>query len=532
MKRFLQTLILLPLAFVATSCDGFFALKTDDTLTGKESYAELAELNSAFIGVAATFHDVVEHTVIISELMGDLMTPTTNAADDYWDIFNHQVKTGNAVASPAPYYRAIIACNDFTRHALAFNRDKPGLIDENTFHAMLAEVLRYRLWCYLTLGKIYNEAIYFDHAISDKIDLAGCPVWDLDKIVEQATLAMEQGMIGVDLTLKLNWNLVVKGATESWNLVGIDPSALLGELYLWGKRPDKALLTLMKFVGSDTRRAMPDIPSANRATAWKNNIINGSLSEMVTMMPYSATYNQKNMLPYYFSNVPPNLYRLAPTARLREMYARSVDGDRYRRQSTIGEENGQSVIVKYHAPGNPGRDYNASIPLYRLADVYLMIAEAHNRLGLFGETIQSEYREIAMCFINSGLRAYWTGSNFKQPFGNTAIYPSTLQSNAGIRGRVGAGNVDWRALLPRDATVDQTARLIDSLVANETALECAYEGKRWFTLLRAARHWNDPAIIADVVSLKATGANRDALRRRLMDPSAWFIKYEHLQATK
>ncbi|MDR1272946.1 MAG: RagB/SusD family nutrient uptake outer membrane protein [Odoribacteraceae bacterium] len=532
MKRYLHALILIPLAILGVSCDEFFALNTDDTLTEEQNYTELAELHSGFLGVAATFHDVVGHTVVISELMGDLMTPTSNAGDEYWDIFNHEVKANNSVASPAPYYRAIITCNDFLRHALEFNASKPGLIDENTFHSMLAEVIRYRIWCYLTLGKIYNEAIYFDFSISDKIDLNACPVWDLDKIVEQSTLMMEQGVLGVNLMLKLDWNLVIKGTTAAWNLMGINPSALLGELYLWGGKHDKALLTLMSLVSSDTRYAMAEIAAANRNTTWKNNIMSSSSTEMVSVMPYSLTYNQKNMLPYYFSNVAPNLYYLAPTGRLREMYSYSANGDVYRRQATIGEENGRDVIVKYHAPGNPSRDYNAAIPLYRVADLYLMIAEAHNKLRLFGETIDTEYREIAMCFINSGLKTYWSGSNFKQPFGNAAVYATTLQTNAGIRGRIGAGNVNWRAALPVGASVDQTMRLIDSLIVNETALECAYEGKRWFTLVRMARHWNDPAFIADVVSRKVTGDNREAVRQRLMDEENWFIKYEHLQVMK
>jgi hypothetical protein len=521
-------LILIPL--VLLSCDGFFALNTDDTLTEEQNYTELAELSSGFIGVAATFHDVVAHTVIISELMGDLMTPTANASDDYWDIFNYQTKTTNSVATPAPYYRTIIACNDFIRHALDFNEKSPGLIDGNTFQAMLAEVIRYRIWCYLTLGKIYNEAVYFDFSISDKIDLADCPVWDLDKIVEQSTLMMEQGILGIDLKLTLNWNLIIKGTTETWNRMGINPSALLGELYLWGGRYDQALLTLMELVNSASRYAMEDI--ANRATTWKNNITSTTATEMVTVMPYSLTNNQKNMLPYYFSNVPPNLYYLAPTGRLRELYAPSTNGDIFRRQSTIGEENGQNVIVKYHAVGNPSREYNAAIPLYRVADLYLMIAEAHNKLHLFGETFDTEFREIAMSFVNAGLQQYWSGSSFKQPFGNTAIYSTILQRNAGIRGRIGAGTVNWRSMLPANPTTDQTMRLIDSLIVNETALECAYEGKRWFTLLRLARYWNDPAFIAEPVSKKATGDNREAIRQRLMNTNNWYIKYNHLQATK
>jgi hypothetical protein len=532
MKRY--TFYLLPLLLACGACDKFFALDTDDTLSEEQHYTELAELNSAFLGVPATFRDVLDHTIIISELLGDLMTPTTNAGDDYWDIFNYAVKDNNHAASPAPYYRTIIACNDFIRHALAFYEKSPGLIAENTFHSMLAEVFRYRIWCYLTLGKLYNEAVYFDYSISDKIDLKNCPVLNLDQIVEQSILMMEQGVMGIDLNLKLDWLLVIKGTTDAWNYMGINPQALLGELYLWGGRYRDALYTLMGLVNSNTRYAMPLLSSP--ASTWKSNLNNNASTEMVSVLSYNASYGQKNMLPYYFSNVYPNLYYFAPTTWMSELFRNSpTTGTEIRTRSTVGEEGGSRVITKYHTTGSPSREYNTAIPIYRVADIYLMIAEVHNKLKFFGEKVgdDTEPRDIAMCFINNGLKTWWQSStsSFKQPFGNTALYSTNLQTNAGVRGRVTSSNINWRILLPSNPTEEQTMRLIDSLIVNETALECAYEGKRWFTLLRMARYWDDPAFLAAIVSRKGTSdANREATRQALMDRNRWFIKYEHLKA--
>lgn len=67
---------------------------------------------------------------------------------------------------------------------------------------------------------------------------------------------------------------------------------------------------------------------------------------------------------------------------------------------------------------------------------------------------------------------------------------------------------------------------MDSLIAEETALEAAYEGKRWFTLLRMAKHSNNPAFLADQVCKKFSEGEREKYRTYLMDPRNWFIKYD------
>ena len=70
--------------------------------------------------------------------------------------------------------------------------------------------------------------------------------------------------------------------------------------------------------------------------------------------------------------------------------------------------------------------------------------------------------------------------------------------------------------------------MLDSLIAEEVALESAFEGKRWFTLLRMAKNSGQAAKLADQVCKKFPEGEREKYRQLLMNPENWFIKYNHL----
>lgn len=69
---------------------------------------------------------------------------------------------------------------------------------------------------------------------------------------------------------------------------------------------------------------------------------------------------------------------------------------------------------------------------------------------------------------------------------------------------------------------------MDSLIAEETALEAAFEGKRWFTLMRIAKQRNKPAFLADEISKKFPEREREEYRTYLMNPENWYIKYNQI----
>ena len=54
------------------SCDNFFNPESGDMLLEKDHFKKAPELKAAFIGVAASFQDVAEHAIIVSEETGGI----------------------------------------------------------------------------------------------------------------------------------------------------------------------------------------------------------------------------------------------------------------------------------------------------------------------------------------------------------------------------------------------------------------------------------------------------------------------------
>ena len=68
------------------------------------------------------------------------------------------------------------------------------------------------------------------------------------------------------------------------------------------------------------------------------------------------------------------------------------------------------------------------------------------------------------------------------------------------------------------------AYLIDQIM-EEKAREMAFEGERFYDLMRIAKRNNDPAFLADRVAAKFKGADREAMRALLMIEQNWYINY-------
>ena len=102
----------------------------------------------------------------------------------------------------------------------------------------------------------------------------------------------------------------------------------------------------------------------------------------------------------------------------------------------------------------------------------------------------------ALAIVNDGLKTipYWTRT-------------------MGIRGRV--------YLQSRE--MPGTKELLEDVIMSERAMELAFEGKRWFDLMRVARARGDAAYLADKVAAKFSGSEREEVRNRLMDMNNWYL---------
>ena len=540
-----------------SSCDSYFDVATEDMLDVSEAYKEKSTVYAGMMGLAATFRETADHHIILSELLGDLMKPTPTAPDECWDVFRYKATNGNSFASPAPYYKLIINCNDFLKHTIAYNKNYPSALATNVYRGMISSALTYRAWSYLQIGKIFGEAVYYDMVFTDDNEEMPSKVMKLDELVEELIFNLKNGVDGVNGFQTLDWNNLISPQNtytdESWSRVSIAADVLLTELYLWAKDYTNAAKTALNYVSNSGSNFKLDIFQSNNANMMWYKMFTSPFSsdcikEVCTYTPFNFEKRQTSKLQYYFSSLAPNVYYFMPVQNAQLRFYNQITGeskneltgetglvrgtDTYRRTGTFVYENGKTVIAKYHMD-KKNYEHDSPIYIYRAPEIYLMIAEALSGLG--GETNIAAADSI----VSVGLKSSWNSDHFEKPF-EAPIFGKSLNVFPGIRGRAKMGadfiryHVDTLQYPGKTdlEKIQKAARekfVLDSLIAEETALELAYEGKRWFTLMRIARNTEDPAFLAKQAAKKFDFGEGQLYEKWLMNPENWFIKWNQSQ---
>jgi hypothetical protein len=169
------------------------------------------------------------------------------------------------------------------------------------------------------------------------------------------------------------------------------------------------------------------------------------------------------------------------------------------------------------------------VPMYRRTMVYLRYAEALNRAGL----PQSAFVVLKYGICEDYLKANVDTLELKQG-GDLLTFDPNVFTKDEVIGVHSLGSGDTQAnayytlpmpasaLATRQDTVDYQIPLVEDMIIEEMALEGAFEGYRYYDLMRVALRRNAPEYLADPIS-KQNGKADDALRALLMDKKNWYL---------
>jgi len=351
---------------------------------------------------------------------------------------------------------------------------------------------------------------------------------------------------------------------------------LLGDLYLWkgsvleGEGNSTSAKTNYANAASIYHNLMVRenlIISRANATSWTfnaselpsniapnqdnwSNVYTMNLTEGVTAIASSADYGTPFILDSLSFNrmIAPTENSIANWDNQVYYYSKSIvtDGDLRKRGSISTEfrntENvtyrfDEPIITKFLRMSNVNQKV---ILLYRNSLLYLRYAEAVNRLGCsnlsfatlkFGLT-----NDLAgMADIQTQITAKMGGSvpsymSFSASSFNRTATGSSDYLNVGVHARGCGLNLSQTISTLVDTlfyripygVVDSAAMIyVEDKIVEELALETAYEGNRFHDLMRVALRRNEPAYLADRVSVKY--ANQAGMRARLMNPTTWYL---------
>lgn len=505
--------VLVSILFTGFGCsDDFFNEKAGDRITPDQHYNSLVDANVSLRGAIIYLQDYMPNLIMLDGLRSDAMDVTSNADQYLEEINNHIFTKDNPYTDPSDLYKVIVNVNEVLHNIdqIAAN-DKN--YDELTAHAYKGALIGLRAWTYLTLVRLYNQAAYFEtNMVSVPENLTQITMSKeviIDLLIEQLLPYIHDNTTG-DQTIELRIDHYMNN------------KAILGELYLEQNNYPEAIKYLKLACESYLDQpAQYKVDRTYRDAAWSTIFFNAQSNQLenISVIPYSRAEDQFNPLPDWMGYN--KQFMVKPTTALVDSFMSQISlagapVDWYRGIGITFDFNitewindstyiFQPYITKYAIDQNDPS--SSDIIISRAADVHLLLAEAYNRLG--DPTSQA----YALMLLNDGVNA-------KNP--KPAQF-TRWSGNLGIRGRVYLQS----RVIPEDLPADSVLLLIEDYIMAERAMELAFEGKRWFDLVRIAERRNDPSYLADKVAAKFAGTGKyNEIHAKLMNPANWYLPFE------
>jgi hypothetical protein len=206
---------------------------------------------------------------------------------------------------------------------------------------------------------------------------------------------------------------------------------------------------------------------------------------------------------------------------VREMLRLRRNG--YLKESLDYMENVDTVIYKYTF-NKTEYDQDRHFIIYRAAGIHLYAAEIYARWEYYQSGIIRPNVNKSLNILNDG------------------TYDQN-QNRLGVRGRVGFGDGDDAVAVgniiyqhdPHTNEVigylDYTGNLLkkqeylEDQIITERARELAFEGERFYDLMRVAKRRGDPSYLAEKVAAKFSGTKAIEIRQFLMNEENWYVPF-------
>lgn len=464
----IKHIIVLVALLMQVSCNDWLELLPPGGLIREEFWKTKEDVEAGLMGAYDAMSRLDGLFFIFGEIRADMVKGDVNQSSDQRRISQNNIYPENPLSNWERFYQVINYCNEVIKNA-PLVKEIDNTFTDYQLKGLLAEAYFLRSLTYFYLVRIFKDVpLVLEPSESDNTDFY------LPKSDEAVVLAQ----ITKDLEEYRNFAIAdgyptlaeIKGRASK---AAFD--ALLADIALWNYEYEKVLQYVARI---EQNREIVLMPSGK----WFEMYYPGNSLESIFEFQYDQSKSQNNSL-YGMTNR--LSYNYDPSQRALEMFAR-----RYARELVRGEDasikrygDDDYIIWKYvgTAPdGNTVRtgtlQFSANWIVYRLADVLLMKAEALSQLGRFNEALQ---------IINL------------------------------IRDRADVGPIS----LPNSATAYEDA------ILEERALELAFEGKRWFDLLRMGRRNNfaRKEKLIEIIVRNVPSTQKRILAVKLTNPLGWYM---------
>lgn len=562
-----------------TSCEDFFNQESEYVIyEGDNALDNAADTIYSVIGVLNKLQAIADRTILLGEVRGDLVDVTDYTHADLRKVASFDIDADNKYNNPRDYYAIINNCNYFIANADTALRNNRN---EAIFLREYVAIKGFRAWTYLQLALNYGSVPFVDKPILTKEESEkDYPRYDIKQICnyfinDLMPLADE----------KLPAYGTIRGLDSRFFYFPI--YLLLGELNLWAEKYDQAALNYYKYISTRNGMNSAYPIGTDRIqwsdSEWESITISGEIShaieeyaeqaELITLIPGDSIPSEGyySELRDLFNSSADNEYNfsLKPSAAMQNLSASQyychVETNTQGEKDTIyAPKNVTWESSKVDMSGDlrlyyawdlqDGKNKNGdkieeqsilkhntrNVHIYRRTMLYLRMAEALNRAGYpvmaykflaSGVNNKVIEDEVIPCYAEDPAKvAFLRQFDFPTDlYGilNPGVTASETANTIGIHSRgSGWGSASAYYQMPDTASLslDEQIEAVEDMIVNEAALEFAFEGTRFYDLMRVALRRSDVDYLADRVAMR-TGVNNEALRVKLQTQANWYLDW-------
>ncbi|MFH0756748.1 MAG: RagB/SusD family nutrient uptake outer membrane protein [Bacteroidota bacterium] len=469
MKHRINYTIALALVLISTSCNDWLQLLPPGGLIREEYWKTEADVKAVLMAAYESFSTMDASLFILGEIRADMIQGDIGQPTGEELLMESNIFPDNDICSWSEFYSVINYANEVIKNA--------PLVQEidNTFtdfekQGLMSEAYFIRSLAYFYLVRLYGEVpLVLEPTETDDADFY-LPKSPEDVVLDQMVADLEANRpfapSGGFATLAENKGRASKPAFD----------ALLADIALW--RFDYAAVV-------EHVERIEEIPEIDLVpgSMWFEIFYPGNSPEGILEFQFDGNLGQRNGT---FSLTSQYSYRYDPSQASLNMFASEYDSREVVRgegASIVEVAEDDYIIWKYvgRAPDGASlrsgnEQFSCNWIVYRYADIMLMKAEALSQMNQFTAAgdILNEIRTRA------GL--------------NPALIPSN-------------------PVAYEDAIMDERAR------------ELAYEGKRWFDLMRLGRRNNyaRKSKLIEVIISNVPPTQKRILSAKLTNPLGWYL---------
>ena len=468
---------------VQFACTDWLSLIPPEGLIREEFWKTKEDVQAVLMGTYSSFAQMDNLFFIYGEIRGDLVKPGNNTGGDEKKIMESNIYPENTLCSWAAFYKVIDYCNEVIYFAPKV-KEIDNTFSDYQLKGYLSEAYFLRSLAYFYLVRIFKDVpLVLEPTTTDDAKIY-LPKTEGDLVLDQMILDLQQSVNWATIDGYPTLREVKSRATKA------SIYALLADIYLWKAAGSSDPADYEACITQVNNIIALNKYTLQKGSGWFENYFPRTdpvSIENIFEFFFDDAFNQRNHL-YGMTNV--NSYDYDPSQKALEIFANEFTQMASKREPVRGEEksiakisDGVYIIWKYVGQRPDGKSVRSGTEInsanwivYRLADVYLMKAEALSQLGRYPE---------ALAILNE------------------------------IRDRANAQLV----ALPNSASAFEDA------ILDERAHELAFEGKRWFDLLRMGRRndYKRKSKLIEIIVLNVPSTQKRILATKLNSPLGWYL---------